>query len=192
MKYSFRRGPIYDDERIEVTRSSLKYFNGAGAAKREVAFSDIKALHGFSNMSAYNEKGEPFETHMIKLVPKTGRSIVVCSSTFKRHGSGYRQVAEDNSKQYIRLLIEIKKNICAANPDALLVEGNLIAAILGYLCALLGLGLLLAVVFMTLSSPAAISEGWPIILLVVVFCLVFIPWGIVMGKSYWPKKGPIR
>lgn len=176
------------DEKIEITSSAVKYFKGNGGAKREITFADIKEIHGFSNMSAYDEKGERFGTHMIKLTPKKGRSIVVCSCTFIKHGTGYRQVAKNHADRYIKVLIEIKKRVADANPDAVLVDGNLAASIGGYVCAMMGIGLLVMIVVGTLFSRKPVSDNWHILLIVVLFGLIFIPWGLGLGKSYWPKR----
>ena len=191
MKYSFRRGLVTGDEKIEVTSSAVKYFKGKGAAKREISFADVKAIQGFSNMSADNEKGERFALHMVKLVPKMGRSIVFGSSSFIRNAGRHRQVAKDQSAQYIKILLKIKERVAEANPDAILVDGNLLASILAYACSLIGICVIAVTVFGSLFWRTPIGEEWLFLLGLGLFSLMFVCWGYWMGTTYWPKKRPL-
>lgn len=191
MKYSFRRGALTGDERIEITDTSVKLFKGKGKAKREIEFADINKINGFSNMSAWDESGGKFEAHICCLVPKRGRGITLCSSSHIRMGTGQRQVATNNAEKYIKIIDEIKRRVADANPGAMLVTGNIVASIMGYICSLGGLGMIGLLAYAALFGRKSLSEIWPLLLVGTFVGLIFIPWGFVMGKAYFPVGTPL-
>ncbi|MEP3479946.1 MAG: hypothetical protein ABJZ55_11915 [Fuerstiella sp.] len=192
MKYQFRRGSWFDEERIELTASAVKLFRDNRKAKCTIPFASVSKIHGFSNMTAMSEHGQRFETHMCRIVPKKGPAIIVCSSSFIRHGSGNRQVATDNAEAYIRLIERLKNDIASANPDAVLIAGNRIASVMGACVATAAIDSLALTVALPFSGKPSLKEAWPLMLVAGLVCLVFFPWGIQMARAYAPKAFNLR
>lgn len=192
MKYSFRRGALTGDERIETTDRLVKLFKGKGKARREIAFADIQKIYGFSNMSAWDEDGGTFETHITQLTPKKGRGIRICSSSYIRNGTNHRQVAKNNAEKYIKVLDEIKCRVSEANPDAMLVSGNIVASVMGYVCSLAGLAMIGLCVADVFYGPKPLSRTWPLLLVGMLIGLIFIPWGFQLAKAYATTKQNLR
>lgn len=188
MKHRFRRGWLTGDECIELTETSVKLFKGKGPARREVPLKDIREIHGFSNMLAYDENGESFPTHMCRLVPRKGLSISICSSYWLRMGSQNRQIADDRSTSYLKFCHEIQRRVAAANPDAVLVQGNWGASIMGGLLSLICLGLVALLLGGAFFSGKPLTDAWPVLLPGGLFAVWGIRAGIMLARSYVPER----
>jgi hypothetical protein len=191
MEHKFRRGWLTGDERIELTDTSVKLFKGKGPARRQIALKDIRQIHGFSNMLAWDEDGRAFPTHMTRLVPRSGLAVSICSSYWLRMGTGNRQVAQDHSKSYQKVLHELQRRVAAANPDAVQVEGNLGAVIMGYLLSLISLAVAVLLVGGAFYSGKPLLKIWPVALIGGFIVWFGVPTGISIARAYAPVRTPL-
>lgn len=169
------QGLIFAEEKIEFSDSSVKLFQGKGKAVREIAFADVSAIHGFSNMTAVDETGQTFDTHMCRIAPRKGRAITICSTTFPRNGPGHRQVATNNAVGYIKFIDRIKRDVAGANPEAVLIDGHRLASVMGYFVAAVSIGVLGLAAVAAFSGNSSITETWPLLLVGGLIGLVFAP-----------------
>lgn len=192
MKYRFRRGALTGDERIEITDTTVKRFKGKGEARLAIAFTDVKEIHEYSNMSMRDESGGTFESHITRIVPNRGWAMTIYSTSFMSNGTNHRQVAVNHAEKYIKVLDTIKQRVANANPDAVLVSGNRIASVMGYICSFAGIAMLGFCAAAVLFGRQPFSKTWPLLLVGSLVGLIFTPWGIQMGRGYAPIRVPLR
>lgn len=189
LTYSYKPNLFARDVVIELAADRLLVKDQRGTVRRELRWSDMKAIQQIVRGPAVDPDSGKFTMVDVWLKPWSGRALRICSGSFI--GTGRPIQARNQQGTFSRLVNTILRNVASTSPEVPVTTGS-IGVSLGFATvAVLALGLLALGVAIPLASRQPFTQSLLMGLLIGGLGLITSAKMAGMARAYWPETVPL-
>lgn len=188
MTYAFRPHLFKKQRTVRLTDEGIEELAPDGRVKRTILYRNVSSLNEVVGGTAHDPDKGTFTRQYVVLSGRGRKLTIKGDSYLGPHDKGSID-ATNHAAEYEPLVAELKRRLVVANPDVPLVEGHLLASLIGGASALIGL------VGFPLMALSILAKGNGPLWELGVGALFIFGLGLLMGlaclglaRTYWPKK----